>query len=312
MTQNHFIQKLKRAFASALLLLIIFAIGASALLIPKPAAADGVRDALDRAGLTSAAEAYARIMLGQRSSPNAPQNPANRASRTNGDICKAQLPLGIAPRFNNPKLNEGLTKLCFTEYAVVFSAKTRTPLWSAEYLTKERVISARSVTRQNTFHEEEGLPASARSRLTDYVRSGYDRGHMAPSGSASNPTAQNETFSLANIVPQEPNNNRNLWASIEIGSRDYAQKHGALNVITGPLFLGDQISFLKDRIAIPTHLWKLVYDPVKHTGGVYFVENIDTKDVAWKSIADFETLTGYDFGLGKPGLMPMPALRKRT
>jgi endonuclease G len=197
-------QKVKKAFASALLLLIIFAIGASALFIPLPAKADLVQDALEKTGLPPLSDALTRLIRGQRAPQQDLKNPSTQASKANGDGCKAQLPLGITPQFNNPKLNEGLTRLCFTEYAVVFSAKTRTPLWSAEYLTKQRITAARHVTRQNTFHEEDGVPASARSRLSDYFRSGYDRGHMAPSGSASNPSSQNETFSLADIVPQEP------------------------------------------------------------------------------------------------------------
>jgi endonuclease G len=185
-------------------------------------------------------------------------------------------------------------------------------LWSAEHLTRERVNSARDLKRQDNFHEEAKIPAAGRSLLKDYVRSGYDRGHMAPSGGASNAASQNETFSMANIVPQEPTNNRGVWASIEIGTRNYAKSHGALNVITGPLFIGEKIAFINNRVAVPTHLWKLVYDPGKNAGGVYLVENKDTRDIVWKSIPDFEQFSGYRFNLGSPPLMKMPQPKQRN
>lgn len=298
---------IKRVMVSIVLLLILLSVTLGALVVPIRASADVLKYAFIEGGM-SAAQAYIKSKIDPRQS-NSPYNkPDNSLSKaqTSGNVCKAQVPRGIAPSFNNPKWNVGLTTLCFQEFTVAYSAKTRTPLWAAEHLTRQRVTDARTLKRQNTFHEEQKLPASARSLLSDYVRSGYDRGHMAPSGGASNSSSQNDTFSLANIVPQNANNNRHIWQGIEISTRNYAKENGSLYVVTGPLFLGAKIQFINGRVAVPTHLWKLAYDPAKRTGGVYIVENIDTQAVTWKSIAEFETLSGYDFKLGKPPLMPMP------
>ena len=220
--------------------------------------------------------------------------------------CTRQLPMGRAPTFSDAAKRSGLHQICYEEYTVAFSEKTRTPLWSAEHLTAERILAARRMPRKNTFHEEPSLPADARSQLKDFVRSGYDRGHMSPSGDFSNASSQNETFSLANMVPQEPNNNRHLWEGIESGTRNYAVSSGSVYVITGPLFVGKDISFLNNRVAIPTQIFKLLYDPVKKTGGVYLVDNVDTQVISWLSIADFERRAGMGFGIGAPALMTMP------
>jgi endonuclease G, mitochondrial len=255
-------------------------------------------------GLAIGASAYARETVAKLpgTSQTSPHSPAAHGPPT----CSTQLPKGRAPTFTNPKLAQGLHTLCFEEFAVAVSEKTKTPMWVSEYLTRQRISQARTMQRQNSFHEEQALPSQARAYLKDYVRSGYDRGHMAPSGDMSTPTAQHESFSLSNMIPQDPNNNRRLWEGIESGTRNYAVYTGSVYVVTGPLFMGNNVNFLNGRVGVPTHLFKLLYDPVRAAGGVFFVENIDTKKIDWLSIPEFEKMSGYQFGLSSPALMPMP------
>ena len=114
--------------------------------------------------------------------------------------------------------------ICFSEIAVLYSGISRTPLWSAEHLTPARIEHARNLPRlrSNAFHEEPKVPGKERSGLSDYRRSGFDRGHMAPNGDMSTPVAQEELFSLANMIPQDPCNNEVLWEGIEFAVRDIA------------------------------------------------------------------------------------------
>jgi endonuclease G len=226
------------------------------------------------------------------------------------DNCASQLPLGRDPAFTNPGWSDGLQRLCRSEFVLGHSSKTRTALWSAERLTRSRLQAARKLSRDSRFFEEPELPAAARGRLRDYARSGWQRGHLSPSGDMSTAAAQQESFSLANMVPQDPDSNRYLWESIESGTRDRAMDLGELFVITGPLFQGTEVAFINDRIATPSHLWKLLYDARNREGGVFLAENNASKTLKWLAIADFEQLSGYRFGLAAPKLMRMHAPRQ--
>ena len=253
-------------------------------------------------------EAHAHQPEGARTGAVANDSAAG-AVPPQGSGCAAQLANGRAPQFANVSWAVGLTQLCYDELTIGYSSKTRTPLWVGEYLTPQRIAAARQQIRNSKFFEDPHLPVDARAQLGDYVRSGYDRGHMAPNGDFSSPKTQAECFTLANIVPQNPDNNRHAWESLESGTRNYVVAQGPLYVVTGPLFTGAEISFLNNRVAIPTELWKLIYDPARHAGGVYLVKNEAQPQINWMGIAAFEKLSGYRFGLGTVALLDMPATR---
>ena len=51
------------------------------------------------------------------------------------------------------------------------------------------MAAAGSFERRSAFHAEPALPTDERARLSDYERSGYDRGHMALSEDMPDPQA---------------------------------------------------------------------------------------------------------------------------
>jgi endonuclease G len=202
--------------------------------------------------------------------------------------CPEHFSGGEAPVFTNPKLAERTAQLCFEAYAVMHSGISRTPLWSAEHLSRSRIANAKAMTRRNTFHPEQQLPADARAELRDYARSGFDRGHMSPSGDMPTESAQYESFSLANIIPQDANNNQHLWAGIEEKIRDLADRRGELYVITGPIFEGSSLQRINGRILVPTHVFKAVYDPGRRQAGAYIAPNAPGSEYQTVSIAELE------------------------
>jgi endonuclease G len=210
--------------------------------------------------------------------------------------CSSQLFRGAAPAVKSTKLLQQTYSVCFTEIAVLYSGRARTPLWSAEHLTASRIERARTLPRlrSNAFHEEISLPPEDRAELSDYRRSGFDRGHMAPNGDMSTPEAQEESFSLANMIPQDPCNNEVLWEGIESAVRDLALATNEVFVVTGPAFLGAELQSLKGRVLVPTHIFKAVYVPSRNTAAAYFAPNDSSQSWEAISISDLETKVGID------------------
>jgi endonuclease G len=179
---------------------------------------------------------------------------------------------GRAPQIVNPKLAPNTRALCFNVFGVMHSGITRTPLWSAEHLRAGNIEAAQDLSREDSFHAETRLPPAQRAELADYARSGFDRGHMAPNGDMPDRGSQRDSFSLANIVPQDGENNRHTWAAIEGAVRGMAKKEGDLYVITGPAFLGSNLRQI-GKVLVPSHLYKVVYSPRQKAGAAWFVEN---------------------------------------
>lgn len=208
--------------------------------------------------------------------------------------CPDEFAARQSPVLTNPKLAAKTRELCFDAFAVLHSGVTRTPLWSAEHLTRESVEAAREIRRVNAFHPEEQLPPSQRAELSDYVRSGSDRGHMSPSGDMPTEAAQEQSFSLANMVPQAPRLNRGVWERIETAVRELAEKDGQLYVVTGPVFQGSSLQVLKGRVFVPTDTFKAVYDPSRGWAGAYVCTNTNQPTCRTESIAELQKLTGVD------------------
>jgi endonuclease G len=198
---------------------------------------------------------------------------------------------GQAPDFLNEKVAQKTQEVCYSNYALVHSGITRTSLISAEHLTPA-ALTQDHPARKNTFHPDPNLKAADKAELEDYEQSGYDRGHMTPSADMPDAKSQHESFSLANMVPQNPNNNEQLWKAIEATTRELAINSGELYVVTGPVFSGSELKKLNNRVLVPTHIFKAIYDPKQKQAAAYLVKNVKGVRYAVIPIAEVEQLTG--------------------
>ena len=201
---------------------------------------------------------------------------------------------GVYPEFTNPKLSNNTQALCMDGFAVMYSGVSRTPLWSAEYLDRKRLQQAKEIDREDSFHEESRLPKSMRAKLSDYSGSGYDRGHLAPNGNMANRSQQYDSFSLANIAPQSPRNNRYIWRNIESATRYLTQQYGEVYTVTGVAFTDKKTKQLADRVLIPSHFFKAVYIPASNQAGVYYAPNDESERIEVISLDELTIKIGID------------------
>ena len=207
--------------------------------------------------------------------------------------CPAHYVDGRLPEIRNPKLSTATKELCYGVFGVVHSGLTRTPLWSAEYISAGNLESAEGLSRDNKFHPEPRLPRSQRAELKDYARSGFDRGHLAPSANMPTRRTQRESFSLANMVPQDRVHNRDIWAPIEQAVRKMASKEGELYVITGPAFLDANLKKV-GNVIVPSHMYKVVYSPRQKAAAAWFTENRAEAQINVIPVAELERIVGIE------------------
>ena len=201
---------------------------------------------------------------------------------------------GVYPEFSNTKLSNNAQALCMDGFAVMYSGISRTPLWSAEYLDRKRLQQAKQIDREDSFHEESRLPQSMRAKLSDYSGSGYDRGHLAPNGDMANRSQQYDSFSLANIAPQSPRNNRYIWRNIESATRYLTQQYGEVYTVTGVAFTDKKAKQLAGRVLVPSHFFKAVYIPAINQAGVYYAPNDESERIEIISIDELTSKIGID------------------
>lgn len=208
--------------------------------------------------------------------------------------CKGTYSNAAKPVLLNDKLATNTQPLCFGAFALLHSGITRTPLYVAEHCTRKSVEAARKLdTRDDRFHPEPRLSSTERAELADYRGSGFDRGHMAPSGDMGSPVDDHESFSLANIVPQASPLNRNGWADLEKYVRDLAGTLGEVYVVTGPAFITGNVKRINGRVLVPSHVWKAVQVPGQGAGA-WIATNDDHSRWEVVSIATLAARVGID------------------
>ena len=151
----------------------------------------------------------------------------------------------------------GVKLLCRNEYISLYDPARKVPLVVAERLTAEKLKG--STPRTDNFQPDPELSSGQRAELNDYRASGYDRGHMAPAADfVDGQTQMEQSFYLSNMIPQNPEMNRGIWAGLEGATRACAKSLGDLYVLTGPVFAGRVRTIGPDAVAVPSELYKIV------------------------------------------------------
>ena len=190
--------------------------------------------------------------------------------------------------------------LCRKGYLLAHDSANKTPIWVIEHLTAEKAKG--TLPRYNKFQADPDLEEGERAELSDYKGSGYDKGHMAPSADMRwDQQAMEECFFLSNMVPQVGKGmNQGIWKNLEEYIRQWAIEREEVYVFTGPIYEdGTKKTIGKNEVAVPTHLYKIVYDPIKVEAIAFIMPNekLDSQDMPnyIVTIREVEAKTGLNF-----------------
>lgn len=141
-------------------------------------------------------------------------------------------------------------------YTVSYNPKWLVPNWVAYELTNFE--SDGEQERSNHFKPDplvKGDPVTT----SDYSKSGYDRGHMAPAADMKwSEQAMRESFYMTNICPQIHNLNAGDWKDLEELTRDWARKYGNIYIACGPIVEANYQTIGKSHsIAVPSAFYKV-------------------------------------------------------
>jgi endonuclease G, mitochondrial len=167
----------------------------------------------------------------------------------------AHLLLGNPSRATSSILNSNNYLMLKPQFALSYNNGKHIANWVSWQLNSSWLGE---VTRRNDFRPDETLPDGwERVVPSDYNGSGYDRGHMAPSGDRTRTVQDNSaTFVMTNILPQAPDNNQGPWAELESYCRDLVRDGKELYIIAGGY--GQKKATLKGKVAVPARVWKVV------------------------------------------------------
>ncbi len=103
--------------------------------------------------------------------------------------------------------------------------------------------------RRGGFRADPAVAGSASPQ--QWAATGNERGHLVPAADlAADSAAVAASMLMTNIVPQHPQLNRGAWLALEQQCRAWAQLHGAVMVLAGPVPAPGQ--------GVPGHYFKIV------------------------------------------------------
>lgn len=205
------------------------------------------------------------------------------------------------------------------QYALSYNKDNGGPNWVSWHLGAANLGD----TARGDFRPDPDLPPDWQIRPNDYRGSGYDRGHVCPSGDRTSSEADNDaTFYMSNMLPQTAALNQHVWKSLEDYSRQLVDEGNELYVVAGGIGSTGRIG--RGKVNVPEQCWKIAV--VLPAGNkdlsrinantrviAVLMPNQESPQIAnadWteytSNIAQIEKVTGYDF------LQSLPAaIRKK-
>lgn len=179
-------------------------------------------------------------------------------------------------------------------YTTHFSKSKRYPVLVEWETTHAMVGCPTPLKRKDNFKPDPQLPVETNIGA-DYVKSGYDRGHVMPAADnlCQTPQIQDECFYFSNMVAQTHRLNAGDWKSLETATRNWALISAKVKVWSGSV--GEQKKI--GSVSVPTQCWKVVEIAGKKTAYLFNndLSNPDGFANNEVPVSQIEKLTGFTF-----------------
>ena len=190
---------------------------------------------------------------------------------------------------------QDIVVLKHTNYTTHFSKSKRYPVLVEWTTTKAMVGCPTPLKRKDNFKPDPQLPVET-NIANDYVKSGYDRGHVMPAADnlCQTPAVQDECFYFSNMVAQTHRLNAGDWKSLETATRSWALL-GDVKVWSGSIGESKKIG----TVSVPVQCWKVVHIKTGNKKMAFLFNNDLSNPDGFQNnevpIAELEKLTGFKF-----------------
>lgn len=198
-------------------------------------------------------------------------------------------------------------------YSALYDAESKIPLWVAYPLCKSYMAGSTRTDRWGP--KDPNIPAEKQPDMGRSYNGSYDRGHMLPSASRDNNSADNnQTYYPSNVTPQLSSLNQKKWVTVEELVRKWAEGCDTLYVVTGAVLQTEggnesvAYTYAKNSpqmdVAIPNYYYKALLqysniggEKVYQAIGIWMEHKaasgaVTTSDIV--NIDELESKLGYD------------------
>lgn len=165
-------------------------------------------------------------------------------------------------------IDKEVFKICYS-----YEHKGALAVW---YELDENLVNKNNIKERPEFYSEKNIPIQYRTKSQDYINSGFDRGHLAPDANFDyDVKAQAKTYTMANIVPQNPTLNRKTWIKAEKYERFVASKLKTVTIINLVDYSKSTTQIGKNNLSVPNTFYKIIFNNDKNFKKCFKYENIE-------------------------------------
>ena len=217
--------------------------------------------------------------------PTQPTKPSNQFNPSNGkDSNDGNLLLGNPTGAGKDADNFLLAR---PQYTMSYNRSRGESNWVAWHIDAQDLGG----TDRGNFRPDPDLPKDWQITPTDYRGSGYDRGHICPSGDRTSSREDNDaTFYMSNMLPQTAELNREVWADFENALRTIVRQGNEIYVVAGGS--GQAGTIANGKVVVPKICWKVALilpagkNDLKRINAQTRVITVAMPNVADKKLAD--------------------------